>query len=95
MTQPLSASTRAGPRQPQDSPSPMTMSGRPKDWAQEAFEEGKSVAYNLPSHQVRDSHNKLVYQLDRAYEDDARDTAGEQMAKAGMRLALVLNDALQ
>ena len=73
----------------------MTMSGRPKDWAQEAFEEGKSVAYNLPSHQVRDSHNKLVYQLDRAYEDDARDTAAEQMAKAGMRLALVLNDALQ
>jgi hypothetical protein len=26
--------------------------------AQEAFEEGKSIAYNLPSHQVRDSHNK-------------------------------------
>jgi hypothetical protein len=36
-----------------------------------------------------------VYHLDRAYEDDARDTAAEQLAKAGMRLALILNDALQ
>jgi hypothetical protein len=58
------------------------MSGRPKDWAEKTFEKGQAIAYNLPSHQVRDSNNNLVYQLDRAYEDDTRDTAAEQLAKA-------------
>jgi hypothetical protein len=71
------------------------MSGRPKDCATETFEKARSIVYNLPSQQVRDSNNKPVYQLDRAYEDDATETAAEQLAKAGMRLALVLNDALQ
>ena len=71
------------------------MSGRPRNWADEAFEKGRAIAYNLPSVQVRDSNYRLVYQLDRGYEDDARETAAEQLAKAGMRLALVLNDALQ
>jgi nuclease S1 len=71
------------------------MSGRPKDWAAEAFEKARSIVYNLPSQQVRDSNNKPVYQLDRGYEEDARETAAEQLAKAGIRLALVLNDALQ
>ena len=70
------------------------MSGRAKDWATESFEKGRTIAYNLPSRRVRDSNNVLVYHLDREYEDDARDTAAEQLAKAGMRLALVLNDAL-
>jgi hypothetical protein len=71
------------------------MTGRPKDWATEAFGKGQGIAYNLPSRQVRDQNNDLVYQLDREYEDDAMETAAEQLAKAGMRLALVLNDALQ
>jgi hypothetical protein len=43
---------------------------------------------------VRDDDNKLVYQVDSKYEKDAAQAAGEQLAKAGMRLALILNDAL-
>jgi hypothetical protein len=39
--------------------------------------------------------NSICNRESRAYEDDAAQTPAQQRAKAGMRLALVLNDALQ
>jgi DNA-binding NarL/FixJ family response regulator len=44
----------------------------------------------LPVHR-----NSICNRESHAYEDDAVQTAAKQLAKAGMRLALVLNDALQ
>ena len=68
--------------------------GRPADWAQESFATAKDVAYALPSTTVPDEHGTPAYALDEAYEQRAAVTAREQLAKAGFRLAALLNATL-
>lgn len=60
------------------------MAGSAADWARETFAIGRDVAYALPPPQ-----DKVVI-LDAAYVDRAVATAGEQLVKAGCRLAMVL-----
>lgn len=71
------------------------MQGRAADWAQEAFGKARDVAYNLPNRRVRDGNGDLDYRLSDDYEEDALAVASAQIAKAGMRLAMILNDALR
>jgi hypothetical protein len=64
--------------------------GTPADWAQESFRLADGLAYGrLP----RPSRRGL-YHLERAYVDAATQAAGQQLSKAGVRLALILNRAL-
>lgn len=69
--------------------------GRPADWALESFAAAKATAYALPSATVPDEHGTPAYALDEAYEQRATATAREQLAKAGFRLATLLNAALR
>ena len=65
--------------------------GRPDDWAEESFLVAKAHAYGrlpAPSWASR-------YPLSGAYVEDATAVTAEQLSKAGVRLALVLNLALQ
>lgn len=64
--------------------------GTPERWALEAYGASKAVAYGgLPA---PDSGG--VYQLNAAYETKAEATVAAQLSKAGVRLAAVLNEAL-
>ncbi len=65
------------------------MAGGPADWALESFAVGRDVAYRLPAK----SDGPIV--LDTAYQTRAAEAAGVQLAKAGCRLAMVLNQALR
>jgi hypothetical protein len=69
------------------------MSGEAADWAQESFTLAKDVAYKLPPN-VPNERVQPCSQLTPQYEDQALATVREQLAKAGMRLALTLNQAL-
>jgi len=69
------------------------MSGEPADWAQESFNVARDVAYRLPPN-VPNERGQQCSELTPQYEDQALATAREQLAKAGMRLALTLNQAL-
>ena len=63
--------------------------GRPADWAMEAFALGRGDAYGLlppPS----DQH---TYSLPQAYVEQAVGDVALQLSRAGVRLALVLNQA--
>ena len=53
----------------------------------------KDVAYALPP-SVPDERGNDCSELTPEYEDQALATVREQLAKAGMRLALMLNQAL-
>jgi len=65
-------------------------SGTPLDWALETYAVSKKYAYGpLPA--SRDSQ----YQLSQAYVDDATAVTAEQLSKAGVRLAVMLNRALE
>ncbi|WP_071000357.1 S1/P1 nuclease [Methylobacterium sp. C1] len=68
--------------------------GRPAAWALESFAAAKAAAYALPTATVPDEHGTPAYRLDEAYERRASATAREQLAKAGFRLAALLNAAL-
>jgi hypothetical protein len=68
--------------------------GKPADWALESFAAAKNVAYALPTATVPDEHGTPAYVLDDAYEQRAAAAAREQLAKAGSRLAALLNAAL-
>jgi hypothetical protein len=70
------------------------MSGSPADWAKESLALARDNAYNL-SEQTTDSHGKLAYKLSSPYQAEAVKAAGEQLAKAGCRLAMVLNQSLR
>ena len=69
------------------------MTGQPGDWAKESFSSAKDVAYNLPS-TVPDERGRQCYEMTPQYDDQALETVREQLAKAGMRLAMTLNQAL-
>jgi len=64
--------------------------GTAADWAMESFAVAKAHVYGLLP--VADSPNH--YQLSAAYVSDAATVAREQLSKAGVRLAFVLNRAL-
>lgn len=64
--------------------------GAPADWAMESFGVAQSLAYgSLPPQSAR-----RRYELPSAYLNDATAVTGQQLCKAGVRLAFVLNQAL-
>jgi hypothetical protein len=66
-------------------------SGTPADWAQESFASAKVNAYGpLPT--PTSAHH---YTLPKSYVTNAKGVVAEQLSKAGVRLAFVLNNALQ
>jgi hypothetical protein len=66
-------------------------SGTPADWAMESFSVARSHAYGLLPAASTASH----YELSSAYVSDATTVTAEQLSKAGVRLAHVLNQALR
>jgi len=69
------------------------MRGDAGEWARESFSLAKDVAYALPPN-VPDERGHDCSELTPEYEDQALATVREQLTKAGMRLALTLNQAL-
>jgi hypothetical protein len=61
-------------------------------WAQESFEAGRAVSYQLPSRPTCAAPGSVA--LTDAYKAQASKTAAVQLEKAGVRLAAVLNRAL-
>jgi hypothetical protein len=65
----------------------------------ESFEQAKNVAYNvsgLKKRTVQTKEGKLTaIVLDESYDARAQPVVRTQLRKAGVRLAMVLNDALQ
>jgi hypothetical protein len=66
-------------------------SGTPADWANESFTISKAHSYGLLPAPDSTDH----YALPASYVDDATSVVAEQLSKAGVRLAFVLNNALQ
>jgi hypothetical protein len=66
------------------------MAGGPADWAMDSFAVGRDVAYRLG----RRPEGQGPVMLDPDYQARAAAAAAEQLAKAGCRLAMVLNQAL-
>jgi hypothetical protein len=66
-------------------------SGTPADWAAESFGIAKDHSYGLLPTPDKPNH----YQLTAAYVTDASAVTQEQLGKAGVRLAYILNQALQ
>jgi hypothetical protein len=65
--------------------------GTPTDWALESFSAAKDHAYGvLPSPTAKGS-----YRLPASYVDDATAVVAIQLSKAGVRLAMVLNNSLR
>ncbi|MGY3581361.1 hypothetical protein ACVIGB_000570 [Bradyrhizobium sp. USDA 4341] len=71
------------------------LGGRPRDWALDAFTKARDVAYRVGPQAGSSADGKLVYRIDSAYERAAVAVAREQIAKAGLRLAGLLNGALR
>jgi nuclease S1 len=66
-------------------------SGTADDWAMESFKVSKEHTYGkLPA-----PSSAGTYSLTPSYVDDATTVVGEQLSKAGVRLAFVLNEALK
>jgi len=81
--------------------------GTPEEWARESYELAKTVVYKFPS-QASGKFNfptrkgeanpcgpATLYRLDAGYRDRALAAVKEQLAKAGIRLALLLRESLQ
>jgi hypothetical protein len=66
-------------------------SGTPAAWAMESFEVGRKHAYGL----LPAASSPSRYELPESYIRDATAVAGEQLSKAGVRLAYVLNQSLR
>jgi hypothetical protein len=66
--------------------------GLPRDWAMETFAVGQSVAYDLPSRPTCADHGSVA--LPAAYQAHARIAAAVQLERAGIRMATLLNGAL-
>jgi nuclease S1 len=64
--------------------------GTPADWALETYAVAKSHAYGL----LPPPESPYHYELTAAYVADATGVTAEQLSKAGVRLAFVLNQAL-
>lgn len=71
------------------------LAGRPREWALDAFTKARDVAYRVGQQVGTSRDNTPVYRIDAAYERVATATAREQIAKAGLRLAGLLNGALR
>jgi hypothetical protein len=65
--------------------------GTPADWARESFSAAKSHTYALLPAPDRPNH----YELTAAYVADATVVTAEQLSKAGVRLAYLLNQSLR
>jgi hypothetical protein len=70
------------------------MSGTPSDWALESFSIAKQAVYKL-GQETTDAKGNPAYRLSGAYQIRAVEIAGEQLEKAGCRLAMMLTQALQ
>jgi hypothetical protein len=71
-------------------------SGTPLDWAVETYAVSKKHAYGpLRAASGGDASPGSPYQLSQAYVDDATAVTAEQLSKAGVRLAFMLNRALE
>ncbi len=71
-------------------------SGTPLDWALETYAVSKKHAYGpLPAASGADASPGSQYQLSRGYVDEATAVTAEQLSKAGVRLAFLLNRALE
>jgi hypothetical protein len=70
------------------------MAGGPSDWARESFGIAKDTVYQL-GRETTDDHGDKAYRLNASYQTAAVEIAGEQLAKAGCRLAMVLTQSLQ
>jgi hypothetical protein len=64
--------------------------GKPEDWARETYSVAQSHAYGLLPVPSTPGH----YELPAAYVTDAIAVTSEQLGKAGVRLALMLNQSL-
>ena len=70
--------------------------GTPITWAKESFRHAKSVAYHFAGLQeFVDARGFKGVRLDVAYENSARLAARQQLSKAGVRLATVLNNTMR
>jgi hypothetical protein len=66
------------------------------DWAEGSFRQAKKVVYNFAgTQQFTDDHGANGIRLDAAYENRALPVVREQLSKAGVRLAVVLNQILK
>ena len=71
-------------------------SGTPLDWALETYAVSKEHAYGpLPAASGAAASPGSQYQLSQGYVDDATAVTAEQLSKAGVRLAFLLNRALE
>lgn len=70
--------------------------GTSTDWAKGSFGQAKTVVYNFTGEQqFIDDHGGKGEHLDATYDNRALPVVREQLSKAGVRLAAVLNDALK
>ena len=70
--------------------------GSPAAWAQESFTIAKNIAYNFSGEiVVTDDHGVKAERLDAKYDARALPVAKQQLSKAGVRLAAILNAALK
>ena len=66
------------------------------DWARQSFTRAKQVAYDFTGQQrFIDDHGAKGVRLDAAYDNRASPVIREQLSKAGVRLAGVLDNALK
>jgi nuclease S1 len=64
--------------------------GKPSDWAKESFQVAKDDAYG----QLPEPTRRGTFRLTDEYVTTATDDVAQQLSKAGVRLAFVLNKAL-
>jgi S1/P1 Nuclease len=69
------------------------MSGTPSDWALESFGIAKEAVYKLGD-ETTDAKGDPAYRLSGVYQTQAMEIAGEQLEKAGCRLAMLLTQSL-
>lgn len=70
--------------------------GSPAAWAQESFTNARNIAYNFSGETVvTDDHGGKAERLDATYDSRALPVVKEQLCKAGVRLAAILNAALK
>ena len=70
--------------------------GTPALWAQETFAQARDVAYDFNGESfVTDSKGTRTVRLDATYDARALPVVREQLSKAGVRLAAVLNESLR
>jgi hypothetical protein len=72
--------------------------GYTRDWAAESFKIGKNIGYKIPTETLPtcDTENKnQPIELSKDYDKEADQIAEQQLQKAGVRLAAILNGVLK